>query len=44
MCDKPTWVIGLVQNGQGKHEGPSLRDWTILRLIQGASPKYPGEQ
>src|SRR5215471_20216811 len=37
MCDRPTWVIGLVQNGHGEWLDTSSRD-------PGASRKYPGEQ
>jgi len=44
MCDKPTWVIGLAQNGQGETRDYHLSGWTNLRLIQTASRKYPGEQ
>jgi hypothetical protein len=28
----------------GNRRGLSLQGWTIFRLIQTASPKYPGEQ
>src|SRR3989441_11546575 len=37
MCDRPTWVIGLVQNGHGERLDTSSRD-------PGGIPKYPGEQ
>jgi hypothetical protein len=37
MCDKPTWVIGLAQNGHGERLDTSSRD-------PGGIPKYPGGQ
>jgi hypothetical protein len=38
MCDKPTWVMGVVQKMDLEN------GWTTLPWIQVASPKYPGNQ
>lgn len=44
-ADKPTRVIGLVQNGHGetKHR-LACEGWTNSTSLQSASLKYPGEQ
>ena len=41
---KPTWVIGLIQNGYGETKRfLNLSDWTYVSVIQIALPKYPGQ-
>ncbi len=44
MWGKPPWVIGVVHKGHGETRGLPLAGWTPLRLIQTASPTYPGAQ